>query len=72
MTLTELIETLENRRIGLGYKMWKQAYLNALAQCGSKFPTTPEEATPELYPPKKSIPMPDFLREKWLKKGGLK
>lgn len=71
MTLSELIETLENRRKGLGYKMWKQAHLNALAQ-SSKFPTTPEDATPELYPPKKSIPMPSFLKDKWLKKGGFK
>lgn len=51
--------------------MWKQAHLNALAQ-SSKFPSTPEDATPELYPPKKSIPMPDFLKDKWLKKGGFK
>ena len=72
MTLNELIETLENRRQGLGYRMWKQAYLNALAQSSGKFPSTPEDATPELYPPKKSIPMPSFLKEKWLKKGGFK
>ena len=70
MTLAELLDTLENRRKGLGYRMWKEAYLNALAQSNGKFPATPEDAAPELFPPKKSIPMPDFLKEKWLKKGG--
>ncbi|MBR0471701.1 MAG: hypothetical protein IJI98_03265 [Methanosphaera sp.] len=72
MTVKELTMTLESRRKGLGYRMWKQAYLIGLAFGGKDFPNNPEKASPELYPPKKSIPMPDFLKEKWLKKGGLK
>jgi hypothetical protein len=72
MTVRELTMTLESKRKGLGYKMWKQAYLIGLAFGGKDFPDSPETASPELYPPKKSIPMPDFLKNKWLKKGGFK
>lgn len=53
---------------GLAYQMWKQAILN-----GSMFsddrPKTPEAGSPELYPVKKRYEMPDFLKEKAIKRG---
>lgn len=61
MTIKELILSLENRRKGLAYKIWKQAYLIGVAFAGKKYPRTPEEASPELYPKKKTIPMPKGL-----------
>lgn len=70
MTIRELLKTLEQRKKGLAYKMWKTANLTGTSIAGKEFPSTPEEASPELYPPKVSIKMPDFLKEKWLKKGG--
>lgn len=70
MTFKELIDTLEQRRKGLAYKMWKEANLIGVAFGGKNYPHNPEEASPELYPPKVSVKMPDFLKEKWLKRGG--
>ena len=71
MTPKELLNTLEQRRKGLSYHVWKLSNLVGAAFCDSgKFPSTPEEACPELNPPKASIKMPNYLKEKWLKKGG--
>lgn len=70
MTVKELIKTLEMRRKGLAYKMWKSANLNGASVASKNYPSTPEEACPELYPPKASIRMPNFLKEKWVKRGG--
>lgn len=68
MTLYELRETLENKRKGLAYQMWKQAIL--YGQLFNKnFPKTPEEACPELYPPKKTYKMPQWMIEKYYKRG---
>ncbi len=70
MTVKELMKTLENRKKGLGYKLWKQAYLIGQAVWSKDFPQKSEDACPELYPKKSGIPMPDFLREKYIKRGG--
>lgn len=70
MTIKELIKTLEQRKKGLAYKVWKEANLIGASFGENDFPNNPESACPELYPPKISIKMPDFLKEKWLKKGG--
>lgn len=64
LTLSELTEMLYARREGQAYKMWKEANLIGLAVFGKKYPETPEEASPELYPPKKKYKMPDFLKER--------
>ena len=70
MTVGELAAILEQRRKGLGYRMWRQAILNAWAIWGKDYPKTPEEAVQELYPAPKKYEMPDFLKEKWLERGG--
>lgn len=67
MTPYELKKTLEQRREGLSYKLWKQGNLSQLME---KYPETPEEASPELAKPKKKIAMPDFLKEKWARQKG--
>lgn len=64
MTVKELIETLENRRKGLAYRIWKQGILFGSAFGGKKYPKDPEAASPELYPKKKTIPMPEILKGK--------
>ena len=69
MTLKELSDSLRGRRAGLGYKMWKQAILIGQAFSSNDFPKSAEEASPELFP-RIGIPMPDFLKEKYLKRGG--
>lgn len=68
MTLKELQEAYISVNKGLAYKMWRQANLNCLV-LSKNFPKTPEEACPELYPPKKKYQMPDFLIEKARKRG---
>lgn len=71
MTLKELAETLENRKKGLAYTMWKQSYLTVLGvsdlmrdkKSRANFPESPEKASPELFPRKPTIKKPDFLRK---------
>ena len=72
MTIKELSDTLIARRKGYGYRVWKEAYLTSWAAVGKHFPKTPEKASPELYPKKKSYVMPENLLNKHLKniKGG--
>lgn len=69
MTLKELIDTLNYRKQGLGYRLYKEAAM-IISAMNENFPKTPEEASPELFPEKKGIPMPDNLKEKYLKRGG--
>ncbi len=64
MTIKELVDTLQARRKGLAYRMWKEAYLISWATMGKKYPDTPEKANPELYPPKPRIKMPSNLLKK--------
>lgn len=68
MTPYELRKTLEQRREGLSYKLWK---LGNLSQWMKKYPENPEEACPELAKPKKTYTMPNWLKEKWAKKKGI-
>lgn len=68
MDLKELENTLEQRKKGLAYKLWKQANLNTFVNRPELFPDNPEKACPELYPPPKTYKMPEFLKNR--KKGG--
>lgn len=61
MDITELVNTLKQRKKGLAYKLWKQALLNKYI-LAKEFPKTPEDASPELYPPRKTYKMYDFLK----------
>ena len=60
--------TVEYLNKGLAYKMWKQAVLIG-SIFGDGFPDTPEKASPELYPAKTRYKMPDYLKEKAIKRG---
>lgn len=71
MDLKELIKTLEQRREGLAYKVWKEAMLTGWAFGGKKYPKDYKDACPELFPPKKRIKMPRWLKERMIKKGGV-
>ena len=68
MTPYELRKTLEQRREGLSYRLWKQGNLS---QWTNKYPENPGEACPELAKPKKTYAMPEFLKKKWAKQKGL-
>ena len=49
---------------------YKQAYLIGIAfNDPKKYPRTAEEAYPELFP-RKTVEMPDWLKEKYAKRGG--
>lgn len=63
MDLKELENTLEQRKKGLAYKLWKQANLNTFVNRPDLFPNTPQDACPELYPPPKTYKMPEFLKK---------
>ena len=72
MTLKESIKTLEQRKKGLAYRLWKEGNLFGIAMADlwkdkgkkSLYPENPEKASPELYPPPATIKMPDFLKNK--------
>ena len=69
MTLKELIMSTEYRKKGLAYQIWKTGLLSQMLK---EFPETPEEANPELYPPKPTIAKPSCLKHGKLKnKGGI-
>jgi hypothetical protein len=73
MTLKELSDTLEYRKKGMAYELWKQAVLitmgvgDILKDKKSKaiFPNNPQEACPELYPPKPSLKIKTPLNKKY-------
>lgn len=71
MTLKELRNSLEQVNKGLAYYMFKDKVLLNQALVG-KLKGTPEEALPELYPPKKTYQMPEWIRKRYekQKKGG--
>ena len=72
MTLYELQTTLESRKRGLGYTIWKQANLITLGvsdllkdkNTRSQYPSTPQEASPELYPQPKGLQIEGLDRSK--------
>jgi len=68
MTMKELEQTLESKRKGLAYRIWRLATFTH-SPFVQNFPNSPKEAMPELYPIEKGIPMPDFLKEKAMKRG---
>lgn len=63
MTLKELKDTLIQKRQGLAYEMWKLGTFITMGFAG-EYPKTPQEGSPELFPPKPSIKMPSFLKER--------
>lgn len=68
MNLIELENSLISKRQGLAYNIWRLATF-IHSPLVKNFPTSPKEAMPELYPIEKGIPMPDFLKEKAMKRG---
>jgi len=79
MDLKELKNILNQRQQQLGYEMWREANLIAFAVSDifskknkSNYPVSPEDACPELFPPKKTIKRPSFLYgNKFKSKGGM-
>lgn len=66
MTLYELKITLENKRKGLAEHLFKEAVI--IGRLFNKdFPKTSEEAFPELYPPKKTYEVSDWIKERYLR-----
>lgn len=71
MTVKELKNSLEQVNKGLAYYMFRDKILLNHALRG-KMKKTPEEEMPELYPPKKTYQMPEWVRKRYekQKKGG--
>lgn len=69
MTLYELQNSLKEVNKGLAYTMWKQGVL-IISMMSKKAPKNPEEGSPELYPPKKTYKMEDWMIKKYLERGG--
>jgi len=72
MTVCELKNSVEQVNKGLAYVLFRDKILLNRALVG-KMKRTPEEELPELFPPKKTYKMPDWLKrryEKQLEKGG--
>ena len=67
LDLDELINTIQEKQKGLAYQIWRLASLTR-SPFVKNFPETPQEACPELYPKPKGIPMPDFLKEKYIER----
>lgn len=70
MTLRELIDSLREANEGLAYTMWKQGVIT-MSMLGKKAPKSPQEASPELYPPKKTYKMSEWMKEKYYKQKGV-
>lgn len=70
MDLYELQDTIEYRRKGMAYQIWKIASLTRHPFV-KNFPETPDKACPELYPKTKGIKMPEFLKKKYAKQKGV-
>ena len=68
MTLKELLNVLEYRKKGIAYEIWRLASF-VHSPLVKDFPASPKEACPELFPQEKGIKMPDFLKEKAIKRG---
>ena len=68
MTLYELKSALREVNVGLAYTMWKQAILT-ISMMSKKPPKNPEAGSPELYPPKKTYKMPEWVAKKYLERG---
>ena len=69
LNLQELEILIIESRKGLGYKIWRIASLLKHPFI-TNFPETAEEACPELFPEKTTVIMPDWLYEKYMKRGG--
>lgn len=69
MTVKELKNSLEQYNRGLAYRMFRDKILLNQALTG-KLKRTPEEALPELYPPRKTYKMPAWLKERYRKQKG--
>lgn len=69
MTLKELKNSLEQANKGLAYYMFRDKVLLNQALTG-KLKRTPQEALPELYPPRKTYKMPTWLKERYKKQKG--
>jgi len=69
MTLYELKNALKQANKGLAYTMWKQGLIT-ISMLGKKAPESPEKASPELYPPRKTYKMADWMIKKYLERGG--
>lgn len=63
MTVGELLMALKGCRERLSFMMWKQAYLIAMACLSKEFPSSHEDANPEL------IQKPTVHVEDWVIKG---
>ena len=66
MTLKELLNGLEQANKGLAYTLFKDKVLLNQSLAG-KMKKTPQEACPELFPPKKTYRMPDWLAKRYKK-----
>ena len=66
MTLKELKNATEQINKGLAYRLFKDKVLMGQALVG-KMKRTPQEALPELYPPKKTYKMPEWIRKRYEK-----
>lgn len=64
-SVKEILFILKYSREGLAYDVWRRANLIRAAVWGKNFPKV-EEALPELFE-KKSVPMPDWLKEDYAK-----
>ena len=70
MTLYELTSTLEKRKQGIAYEIWRLATFTH-SPFVKNFPSSPREAMPELFPQQVGIKMPKFLLDKAIKRGVL-
>ena len=66
MDMYELTDTIEYRRKGMGYAIWRLASLTR-SPWVQNFPEKPEDACPELFPQKKGIPMEQWMIDKYIK-----
>lgn len=68
MSIKELLFALKYQREGDAYYFWKIGVMTRAGVNGKHYFKNPEEASPELFEKKKSVKMPDWLKDDYEKK----
>lgn len=70
MTLKELKNSVEQANKGLAYQLYKQSILVGQVLVG-KLPDSVDKACQELYPPKKTYKMSEWILKRYNKQRGV-
>lgn len=68
MSIKELLFSLKYIREGDAFFYWKMGMMNRAAFGAKTYPRSPKDASPELFEKKKSVKVPEWLKDDYEKK----